>query len=258
MRQLNNLARLLLVVTVLFGAIGCNRLMQDRANVEKDPHVLAGQARFRARNYRGAIEAFDKALRVNPNNWAAHFELGLIYYNEDRLSDSASAIYHFQRLLNLNPNHHMADQVKDYIKVCKVRLGSEIYEEPAQPAIHRHLASLQAENKQLKQRVENLMLQLTALSNAPPVRVQQAANNLNQSGRPAVGSRSPRVQQAVNRPTPPTAQRPSNRTYAIKKGDTLWGIAKKHGITVKQLQAANRRVNARSMKPGTTLVIPPR
>ena len=154
MRQLNNLARLLLVVTVLFGAIGCNRLMQDRANVEKDPHVLAGQARFRARNYRGAIEAFDKALRVNPNNWAAHFELGLIYYNEDRLSDSASAIYHFQRLLNLNPNHRGSGE--DH-QVCKVRLGSEIYEEPAQPAIHRHLASLQAENKQLKRRVGSLM-----------------------------------------------------------------------------------------------------
>jgi peptidoglycan endopeptidase LytE len=43
--------------------------------------------------------------------------------------------------------------------------------------------------------------------------------------------------------------------YTVKKGDTLSGIAKKFGISVKEIRHANE-VNARKMRPGAKIVIP--
>jgi LysM repeat protein len=46
-------------------------------------------------------------------------------------------------------------------------------------------------------------------------------------------------------------------TYAVKSGDTLIGIAAKHGITLKALQAANPQVtDPRMLQVGQQLVIP--
>ena len=47
-------------------------------------------------------------------------------------------------------------------------------------------------------------------------------------------------------------------TYTIKKGDTLLKIAKKHGITLEQLLAANKATikNADKIKVGQAIIIP--
>lgn len=44
-------------------------------------------------------------------------------------------------------------------------------------------------------------------------------------------------------------------TYTIKKGDNLYGIAKKFNVTAKEIENANR-VNAKNLKPGVKIVIP--
>lgn len=44
--------------------------------------------------------------------------------------------------------------------------------------------------------------------------------------------------------------------YTIKKGDTLAKVAKKHGVSVSELQRANSHINSRHMKPGLKVVIP--
>lgn len=44
-------------------------------------------------------------------------------------------------------------------------------------------------------------------------------------------------------------------TYRVKSGDTLGGIAKKHGVTVKQLMNWNRLKNANVLRPGQVLEI---
>lgn len=43
--------------------------------------------------------------------------------------------------------------------------------------------------------------------------------------------------------------------YTVKKGDTLLAIAKKHKVSVKEIQRKNK-VRAKSLKPGDTLLIP--
>lgn len=54
----------------------------------------------------------------------------------------------------------------------------------------------------------------------------------------------------------PTASPVSGKTYKVKSGDTLWGIAQKYGITVEALKAANPKVDPKAMRVGTILVIP--
>jgi nucleoid-associated protein YgaU len=44
--------------------------------------------------------------------------------------------------------------------------------------------------------------------------------------------------------------------YKVKKGDTMWAIAEKFGVTLKALKAANPDVDPTTMRVGTVLVIP--
>lgn len=44
--------------------------------------------------------------------------------------------------------------------------------------------------------------------------------------------------------------------YTVKKGDTLYDIARDKGVTLQELQSANPKVDAKTMSVGTELVIP--
>ncbi len=52
-------------------------------------------------------------------------------------------------------------------------------------------------------------------------------------------------------PTPGAAQK-----YTVKKGDTMWAISQKFGVSLAALKAANPTVNPNTMRVGTVLVIP--
>ncbi|MBI4788443.1 MAG: LysM peptidoglycan-binding domain-containing protein [Chloroflexi bacterium] len=55
-------------------------------------------------------------------------------------------------------------------------------------------------------------------------------------------------------PAPPPA--PSATTYMVVSGDTLYGIARKFGVSVAALTAANNIANPSLIKPGQVLKIP--
>ena len=64
----------------------------------------ARQAKSKAR-----IEAFEKALEVNPHSASAHFELAVLY--DQQKNDYAAALYHYEKARRLRPNAY--DIAKD-------------------------------------------------------------------------------------------------------------------------------------------------
>jgi LysM repeat protein len=60
-------------------------------------------------------------------------------------------------------------------------------------------------------------------------------------------------------PTPPTPPKPTptagTRTYRIQKGDTAWGIARRHHLTIADLERLNPGLDPDYIRIGDTIVI---
>ena len=68
-----------------------------------------------------------------------------------------------------------------------------------------------------------------------------------------------RVGQELVVPTDASARRadlPKTTTYVVKNGDTLSGVAKKHGVTVTELEKLNGINRKATLRLGQTLKIP--
>jgi LysM repeat protein len=56
---------------------------------------------------------------------------------------------------------------------------------------------------------------------------------------------------------PPSAKPAATGTHTVSKGETLYGIGKKHGLSVNHLLAANPGVNPNTLRPGQRLQLGP-
>jgi LysM repeat protein len=77
-----------------------------------------------------------------------------------------------------------------------------------------------------------------ALTSAPPVTIE------------------PPITQPLIPPVQPEPQTPAGSEYVIKKGDIAYNLAKKNGLTLKQLQEANPGVDLGKLKVNQKLTIP--
>lgn len=107
---------------------------------EKDPNFIDGRNHQHALNYKGAIEAFERAVQSNPKNAAAHFELGLLY--EERENDFTSAIYHYEKHLKFRPNSSYKLAVGDRIQRCKLELAKSASFGVINAEVHRDMQRL--------------------------------------------------------------------------------------------------------------------
>jgi membrane-bound lytic murein transglycosylase D len=75
-------------------------------------------------------------------------------------------------------------------------------------------------------------------------------------GVPLVARKEPRKRQAPvgQARATPVAPRPTH--YTLKAGDTLWRVARAHGITVEALARANNLTPHQRLQPGVSLLIP--
>jgi len=245
-------AQVLLAVMVLSG---CAPSGQGQADEEKEPHYLAGKKRVNTLDYPGAIECFEKALEVNPRSAAAHFELAWLYEK----TDPAASIYHFQSYLKLRPDAGNAVVVNQRIMACKQELAQEVSLGPLTERQQKEFEKQAAETKRLQEEVKNLKAQLEQWK-AYAARLAGMTNrqevpslaDRSQTARPVVGPDGSRGDSS-----PPTGVRaPVTKTHTVKAGENATVIARKYGIKVQALLAANPRVNPRRMQIGQVLVIP--
>jgi len=219
---------------------------------QKEPHFLAGRNRVRTRDYKGAIESFEKALEVNPRSALAHFELGCLFDQEE--PDPAAAIYHYEKYLRLCPNSGKEDMVKPRILACKQKLAQAVSLAPGLEKQQRELDQLAEENQRLREELEKWRaLALRAQTSG----TASSAARLTQTSAP--GRTTPvglGASEIVGSGRSSTTATPSRRTHTVKAGETPFEIARKYGVKLDALMAANPKLEPRRMQVGQVLVIP--
>ena len=242
---------------------GCLPSPQSQSDEEKEPHFLEGRSRVNAMDYAGAVESFQKALEANPHSGAAHFELGWLFDRKE--PDAAAAIYHYEQYLALRPGAENTENVKQRILACKQELARAVSLGPITDKQQHELDRLAEENRQLMAQNKQLSDELAQWRAYYNGRGAPLTNALPQKAAPPPSSRQRLAQQeAPDRATstPAVVQRSdtsptsSTRTHTIRSGENLSQIARKYGVKLEALMAANPHLDPRRLRPGQTLTIP--
>src|SRR5262249_13757042 len=117
----------------------------------KESHYIAGKTCLNSMDYRGAIEEFEKALRINPDSASAHIQLGCLY--EEKEPDPAAAIFHYQQFLKLRPHADNAEWIQQRIANCKQDLAKTVLL-PMTPGVQHQLEQLTEEKKRLQEELD--------------------------------------------------------------------------------------------------------
>ncbi len=245
-------------VCVLAGSAvlnSCSPSDQSQLDEEKEPHFVLGKGRVNAMDYQGAIEAFEQSLETNPHSAAAHFELGWLY--DEKVPDPAAAIYHYGQYLKLCPNADNAEVIKQRIYRCKQQLAADVLPLPSAPAAQQQLENLAEQNRQLQDEVNKWRAYYAS-------ELAAAKTNASPPGYATAQPTPVPVAQTVSvppgganpvRPAGPAAvARP--RTHTVVAGDTAVGIARKYGVKLSALVAANPDMNPTRIRVGQVLNIP--
>ncbi len=147
-----------LFILLAISLVGCSQLKRDDFADEKDPHYLEGERRKGGYDWDGAIQAYERALQSNPNNAAAHLELGILY--GERKNDFATAVYHYQKHLTLNTNSTRREFVLQHIAFCKGELAKTHAVGLPNRDVQRELEKLVAANDAYKKRITALEAEL--------------------------------------------------------------------------------------------------
>lgn len=226
---------------------GCLPAADNQSDETKEPHFIAGKNLVGAMDYQGAIEAFEQALEVNPRSASAHFELGWLY--EEKADDPAAAIYHYERYLKFSANPDRGELARQHIISCKLELAKTVSAIGTQPApAQRELERLTQENQELQARAASLQWQLNQLR-ASSTRSTAAPAAPTPIPAPVPRAESPHLASMRPPAVPP-------RTYTVKAGDTPIAIAKKCGVSVNALMAANPQARPTHLMVGQTLNLP--
>ena len=240
---------------------GCTPSGRSQLSEEKEPHFVLGKSRVNAMDFQGAIEAFEQSLEANPHSATAHFELGWLY--DEKTSDPAAAVYHYQQYLKLNPNADNGDVIKQRIYRCKQQLAADVLPLPSAPAAQQQLEKLSEQNRQLQDEVgkwrayyaSQLAAAKTNSTPTPVYKEPEPAVNPTPARPVQTISTTPAVANTGRSTNPkPTAAAP--RMHTVVAGETAMSITRKFGVKLGALQAANPGVNLSRIHTGQVLNLP--
>ena len=259
-RSTRNAAVLLLAAALS----GCLPTGSSQSDEEKEAHFQTGRARVNGMDYGGAIEAFQKAIEVNPHSGAAHFELGWLF--ADKQPDPAAAIYHYDRYLALRPKADNAETIRQHILRLKQDLAKAVLPLPSTPGVQRQLEQLMEENRRLQDELAKWRADYAKRGVPPPTNLP--SGDLGAARSPAAGGGNLVSPGRIGAQTLPQNSRPSPapnpgprpaapaRTHKVQGGETPSSIAKKYSVKLDTLLGANPGLNPKRLQVGQTLVVP--
>ena len=244
-----------LVLLLLLSLDGCLPSGENQMEEEKESHFLAGRSCINSMDFKGATEEFEKAIEANPHSASAHFQLGWLYEEKD--PEPAAAIYHYEQYLKLRPGADNAEVIRQHIINCKQDLAKSILPLPVTPTMQHEFEQLAEENKRLRDELEKWRAyagRLQTPTNLPlpaaaPIRQTQIA--------PADTTTQANPKTTPEPDNHPPANTNTARTYVVKAGDSPYSIARKSGIKVEALMAANPGLDPKRLRVGQPLNLPP-
>ncbi len=238
---------------VIGAATGCVPARSGSSSPEREPNYLKGQDLIARLDYPAAIKSFERAVAINPDFAPPRFELGFLY--ENHLDDPATAIYHFERFLELQPASDKATIIRQHVDDCKMELAKRFLIPPVAPSVRKEMESLKSEVKRLK--LENAMLQ-RQIQTAAVQPIEEPPSSQFASLGPAIAltsSTPPLLRVSTEAPVPPE-ERSASRKHEVKNGDYPARIARIYGIKLENLLQANPGLNPRHLKIGQKISIP--
>jgi LysM repeat protein len=227
---------------------GCEPSGQSAADDEKEPHFVLGQNRVNAMDYSGAVEAFEESLEANPHSAQAHYQLAMLYSEKE--NNPAAAIYHYQQYLRFDPKAPNADIVNQHINTCKQQLAADVLQLPSSSAAQQQLQQLADKNRQLQDEVDKWRAYYASQLAAVKTNLPPAPNNFTPQPTTIVIPQQP----APANPKPPLAK---PRTHTVAAGETPATIARKFGVNLNALLAANPGLQPTHMHVGQVINLPP-
>ena len=226
------------------------------ADEENDQNIQAGKIQRRSGFYQEAEEAFQRALQNNPKSATAHYELGLLYY--ENMTNYPGALYHFERYRQLHPRPANEDVLKLMIIECKRELAADVPLGTIGLHQQRAIQQLRDTNALLLLELEKLRQQLaTRSAQGPAVAAPQTAPDPAAAAEPP--SRNPPSSAAATpspTPTPNPVPTPAARGHTVRPGETMAAIARLYRIDLNALLAANPGVDPRRLQPGQRVIVP--
>ena len=230
-----------------FALGGCEPSGQNAADDEKEPHFVLGQNRVNAMDYSGAVEAFEESLETNPHSAPAHYQLAMLYSEHE--TNPVAAIYHYQQYLRFDPKAPNAAAVQRVITNCMQHLAANVLQLPSSPAMQQSLQQLTDKNKQLQDEVDKWRAYYASQTAATKTNLPPMASSLAPQPVPtAITS-----QLLVANPNLPVT-RP--RTHTVAANETPAAIARKFGVSLSALLAANPGLQPTHMRVGQVINLP--
>jgi len=251
---------------------GCAPTAEGLSDEQRNAHYIAGKEKLSAFDYKGAVESFERALEDNPRSALTHFELGVLYEQQEH--DYAAALHHYNRALKFRPNGYPADNIRQRVPACRQELVKADSLATINPTLLGEIQVLRATNQWLLRELDVARLQLAgrggdrSAAGHPPAQGQVQRNaagggELSFPGStPGGGRADPGA--GVRPGTAPTggATRASGgpsragRTHSVKSGDTPASIARQHGVRLPALLAANPGLDPKRLRVGQIVNVP--
>jgi LysM repeat protein len=227
---------------------GCDPSDQNGADDQKEPHFVLGQNRVNAMDYSGAVEAFEESLEANPHSAPAHYQLAMLYGEKE--NNPAAAIYHYQQYLRFDPKAPNADIVKQHITTCKQQLAADVLQLPSSSAAQQQLQQLADKNRQLQDEVDKWRAYYASQTTVLKTNLPPAPNN---------STPQPATTMIPRQATPMSANPPAAKphTHTVAGGETPAIIARKFGVNLNALLAANPGLQPTHMHVGQVINLPP-